>query len=130
MNRLKRTQFWGEDENDDRLIRQILEGRKTATACPAEIYYEPDGEFEDGGFVVGDLVEVYDLKGILRCTIEITEYYTTKFGEIPEKLWRGECNVSAEEFQKDHIYCWPEWNVTDEFLVAVNHFKLVDIINA
>lgn len=130
MGRLKRTQFWGEDENDDRLIRQIIAGKKTATACPAEIYFEPDGDYEDGGFVVGDLVEVYDLKCKLRCTIRITEYYTTRFGDIPEKLWRGECNSSAEEFQKDHIYCWPEYDVTDDFLIAINHFELVEVINA
>lgn len=130
MARLKRTQFWGEDENDDRLIRQILAGKKTATACPASIYFEPDGEYEDGGFEVGDLVEVYDLKGNLRCIIRITEYYNTDFGSIPEKLWRGECNSSAEEFQKDHIYCWPEYNVTSEFKIAVNHFELIETIKA
>jgi len=125
MNRLKRTQFWGADENDDRLILQIIDGKKTATACPAEIYYEPDGDYEDGGFEVGDIVEVYDLKGKIRCLIEITEYYTTAFGSIPEKLWRGEGNINAEEFKEDHIHCWPEYEVTDEFLIAVNHFKLV-----
>jgi uncharacterized protein YhfF len=130
MNRLKRTQFWGEDENDDRLILQIVAGEKTATACPAAVYFEPDGEYEDGGFEVGDLVEAYDLKCRHRCTIRITEYYTTPFGIIPEKLWKGECNTSAEEFQKDHIYCWPEYNVTDEFLIAINHFELVEVIDA
>lgn len=67
MNRLKRTQFWGEDENDDRLVRQIIAGHKTATACPAAEYYLPDGDYEDGGFEVGGEVEVYDLKKQLRC---------------------------------------------------------------
>ena len=65
MKRLKRTQFWGENDDDDRLILQIIEGKKTATACPKEEYFLSDGEFEDGGFVVGDLVEVYDLKSRL-----------------------------------------------------------------
>ena len=128
MKRLKRTQFWGRDENDDRLILQIIDGKKTATACPAEVYFEPDGEFEDGGFEVGDSVEVYDLKGSLRCLIKITEYYTTRFGDIPERLWRGECNTSAKEFQDDHIFCWPEWEVDDDFLIAVNHFELIEVI--
>jgi uncharacterized protein YhfF len=66
MNRRKRTQFWGRDENDDRLILQILDGTKTATACPAIEYFEPDGEFEDGGYEVGDIVEVYDLRTRLK----------------------------------------------------------------
>ena len=130
MKRLKRTQFWGVDEEDDRSVRQIIEGKKTATACPAEIYFQPDGNYEDGGFLVGDLVEVYDLKGKLRCTIKITEYYTAKFGDIPDKLWQGECNTSAKEFREDHISCWPEWEVNDDFLIAVNHFQLIEAINA
>lgn len=98
MDRLKRTQFWGEDENDDRLIKQIIAGRKTATVCPSEIYDLPDGEYEDGGFVVDDVVEVYDLKNKFRCIIRITEVYETSFGKIPERLWIGECNTSVEEF--------------------------------
>lgn len=120
MKRLKRTQFWGRDEDDDRLILQILDGTKTATACPACEYFESDGEFEDGGYEVGDIVEVYDLRGRFRCLIKITEYYTTEFGSIPEKLWRGEGNTSEEEFREDHIFCWPEHEVTDDFQIAVN----------
>ena len=126
MSRLKRTQFWGENEDDDRLIRQIIEGRKTATACPAEVYFLPDGDYEDGGFEVGDLVEVYDLRKQLRCIIRITEYYNTTFGDIPEKLWKGEGNSSAEEFKKNHLKCWSEYKVTDDFGIAVNHFELVE----
>lgn len=126
MKRLKRTQFWRRDEDDDRLILQILDGTKTATACPACEYFEPDGEFEDGGFEVGDVVEVYDLRGRFRCLIKITEYYTTEFGSIPEKLWRGEGNTSEEEFREDHIFFWPEHEVTDDFQIAVNHFELVE----
>lgn len=61
MNRLKNTQYLDKDENDDRLIKQIITGHKTATACPAEKYYLPGGEYEDGGFEVGDKIEVYDL---------------------------------------------------------------------
>jgi len=126
--RLKRTQFWGADENDDRLIRQIIAGKKTATACPTEVYHLPDGEFEDGGFEAGDLVEVYDLKKTLRCIIRITEVYETEFGSIPDKLWLGECNSSANEFRSDHISCWPEYEITDQFLITVNHFELVEVV--
>ena len=88
----------------------------------------PDGEFEDGAFVAGELVEVYDLKGIHRCVIRITEVYETKFGNIPEKLWLGECNSSADEFRAEHISCWPEYVITDQFLITVNHFELVEVV--
>ena len=126
MKRLKRTRFWGKNEDDDRLVVQILEGTKTATACPAEIYYLPDGENEDGGFEVGDLVEVYDLRNRLRCIIRITEFYNTTFGRIPEKLWRGEGCKDEEEFRKDHLSCWSDYTVTDDFEISVNHFVLVE----
>ncbi len=125
MDRLKRTQFWGMDENDDRLIVEIIEGQKTATACPADEYDLPDGEYEDGGFEVGDIVEVYDLKKRRRCLIKITEVYSTTFGNIPEKLWKGEGNISAEEFQADHRFCWSEYKINDDFEMMINHFELL-----
>jgi len=128
MNRLKRTQFWGVDENDDRLIKQIIAGRKTATACPAAEYFLPDGAYEDGGFGVGDRVEVYDLKKQLRCVIKITEVYTATFASIPEKLWRGEGNKSADEFRQDHRSCWSHLTLTADFEMIINHFGLVKTV--
>ena len=125
---MKRTTFWGNNENDDQLIRQIIAGDKTATVCPSDVYHLPDGEYEDGGFEVGDLVEAYDLKKRLRCIIRITEVYQAEFGNIPDKLWLGECNVSADEFRKEHIPCWPEYEVDDKFKITANHFELVEIV--
>ena len=130
MNRRKRTQFWGKNENDDFLIRQIIRGEKTATASPAHLYQAPDGNYDDGGYEEGDIVDVYDLKERLRCVIQITEVYETKFGEIPEKLWKGECNESAREFQKEHLACWSEFGITSEFSIIANHFKLLEVIRA
>lgn len=127
MDRPKRMQFWGEDENDDSLVVEILEGKKTATACRADGYYEAEGEFDDGGWEIGDLVDVYDLKQQLRCRIRITEVYTVLFGEIPEKLWRGEACRSAEHFQEAHRYCWPDYNLTDDFELMATHFELIEI---
>jgi len=128
MERLKRTQFWGENEDDDRLIIQIIEGKKTATACPAEIYHMPDGDYEDGGYEIGDVVEVYDLRQRLRCIIRITECYNTTFSNIPEKLWKGECNTSEEEFRNDHLNCWQEFEIDEGFEITVNHFELVRVV--
>ena len=130
MNRRKRTQFWGKDENDDFLVRQIIRGEKTATACPAHLYQVPDGDYDDGGYEEGDIVEVYDLQERLRCLIQITEVYETKFGEIPEKLWRGERNENATEFQKEHIACWSEFDISNEFQIVANHFRLLKVIHA
>ena len=129
MDRLKRIQFWGEDDNDDSLVVDIIEGKKTATVCKADEYYESDGDYDDGGLEVGDLVDVYDLNQNLRCRIRITEVYPVLFGDIPEKLWRGEVCRSAEHFQDAHRYCWPDYNLTDDFEMIATHFELVEIIN-
>jgi len=121
-------QFWGEDEKDDSLVVEILEGKKTATVCRADEYYEAEGEFDDGGWEVGDLVEVYDLQKRLRCRIRITEVYPVTFGNIPEKLWKGEACRSVEHFQDAHRYCWPQYNLDDHFMLMATHFILEEVI--
>lgn len=129
MKRRKRIQFWGEDENDDSLVREIIRGEKTATVCKADEYDLSLGEYDDGGYLVGELVEVYDLKQRLRCIIKITEVYNVWFGDIPEKLWQGEACTSAEHFREAHRYCWPHYNLTDDFEMIANHFELIEVIH-
>ncbi|MEE8567990.1 MAG: ASCH domain-containing protein [Anaerolineales bacterium] len=129
MKRRKRIQFWGEDENDDSLVREIIRREKTATVCKADKYNLPDGEYDDGGFQVGELVEVYDLKQRLRCIVRITEVYNVQFGDIPEKLWRGEACSSAEHFRKAHRHCWPDYDLTPDFEMTATHFELVEVVN-
>ncbi len=130
MNRLRRTQFWGENDDDDSLVVEILQGLKTATACKAATYNEAEGEYDDGGGEVGELVDVYDLKERLRCRIRITEVYPFLFGNIPEKLWRGEVCRDAQHFQDAHRHCWPEYDLKDDFELMATHFELVDVITA
>lgn len=124
MPRRKRTQFWGVNADDDSLVREILAGVKTATVCPADEYYTAMNEFDDGGMEVGDLVDVYDLRGRLRGVIAITDVYPVTFGAIPEKLWRGEACTSAEHFREVHRACWPQYALTDDFALIATHFTL------
>lgn len=126
MNRLKRMQFWGKDQDDDSLILEIIEGKKTATACKADEYHLPEGDYDDGGWEVGDMVEVYDLHQKLRCKIEITEVYKTTFGDFPDKLWKEENCRSAEHFRDAHRECWPEYDLSDDFEIMATHFKIID----
>ena len=126
MTRRKRTQFWGKDENDDSLVMEILAGHKTATVDIATEYYKSHGEFDDGGMAEGELIDVYDLQERLRCVIRVTEVYPVKFGDIPEKLWRGEVCNSAEHFREIHRAVWPDENLTDDFELIATHFELVD----
>ncbi|MGF1483835.1 MAG: ASCH domain-containing protein [Opitutales bacterium] len=127
MKRRKRMQFWGRDENDDSLVCEIERGEKTATVCKADTYNDTDGDYDDGGCEVGELVDVYDLKKNLRCTIEITAVYRVNWSEIPEKLWRGEACRSAQHFKDAHIACWPEYDITDDFEMMATHFNLIEV---
>ena len=125
MSRRKRTQFWGAHEEDDSLVLEILSGYKTATVCKAEEYDTARSDCYDGGMEVGDLIDVYDLKGRLRCVIRVTEVYPVRFGDIPEKLWRGEGCTSAGHFRAVHRECWPQYSLNDEFEMIATHFELV-----
>jgi uncharacterized protein YhfF len=57
--------------------------------------------------------------------IRIKEVYPVRFGEISEKLWRGECCDSAEHFREVHRLCWPQYSLTDDFEMIATHFELV-----
>lgn len=125
MHRLKRAQFWGRTPDDDHLLQQVLDGTKTAAAELAKNWNVSNGEYDDGGCVPGEIVEVYDGRGRLRCHIRITEVYETTFGTIPERLWRGECCASAEDFQRGHRRCWSDEILTDDTCIVGCHFELV-----
>ena len=125
MTRLKRLTFWGADDNDDSLPREVIAGRKTVTADTVEDYYKPYGEYGDGSYAAGDLIEVYDLQRRLRCLIRATKVETIRFGDIPEAVWRGEGFASARQFQEVHIACLPQYQLHDDFAFVALHFELV-----
>jgi uncharacterized protein YhfF len=130
MTRPKRLTFWGANEDDDSLPRAVMEGRKTVTADTVEDYYKPYGEYGDGSYAAGDLIEVYDLKQRLRCLIRATRVQKIRFGDIPEEVWRGEGFASARNFQQVHIDCLPQYQLHDEFEFVALHFELVDVISS
>ncbi len=125
MTSRKRMQFSGEGVDDEALIQEVLRGEKTATVADAADYDEPWGDYDSGGWELGDLVEVWDARPELRCLIRVTEVYTTPFGVTPEKLWRGEACRNAEHFRQVHRECWPHLDMTDERPIVAVHFELV-----
>ena len=129
MKRLKRLTFWGANEDDDSLPRAVMAGEKTVTADTVEDYYKPYGEYGDGSYEAGDLIEVYDLRQRLRCLIRATKVQRIRFGEIPEEVWRGEGFASAREFQDVHIACLPQYALHEDFEFVTLHFELVEVIN-
>jgi uncharacterized protein YhfF len=124
MDRRKRLTFWGADEDDDSLVRDVIAGRKTVTADVVDDYYKPYGEYGDGSYAEGDLIEVYDLRQRLRCLIRAAKVETIRFGDIPEAVWRGEGFASAREFQEVHIRCLPQYQLHEGFEFIALHFEL------
>lgn len=122
----KKLSFYGVDENDDSLVREVMAGHKTVTADTVEDYYKGYGELGDGGYAAGDLIDVYDLKGRPRCTIRATRVEIIRFGDIPEAVWRGETFGSAQEFRDVHVRCLPHLDLHDDFEFVALHFELVE----
>jgi len=122
----KKLTFWGANEHDDSLVREVIAGHKTVTADTVEDYYKGYGELGDGGYAAGDLIDVYDLKGRPRCTIRATKVEIIRFGAIPEAVWRGETFGSAQEFRDVHVRCLPHLDLHDEFEFVALHFELVE----
>jgi len=123
----KKLTFWGADEHDDSLVRAVIAGRKTVTADTVEDYTKGYGELGDGGYEAGDIIDVHDRKGRLRCTIRAREVRVIRFGDIPEDVWRGETFASADEFREVHIRCLPHLDLHDEFEFVTLHFELVEV---
>ncbi|WP_309386838.1 ASCH domain-containing protein [Cerasicoccus frondis] len=109
----------------DRLIDQIIEGRKTATT---EIIEEQGYLDEwDTGLGIGYIYTVYDSQRVPRCKIKVLKAELCRWNDIPEWLWRGETNDNAEEFHEDH---WEFFNEPDDDYEFIGvEFELVEILD-
>lgn len=86
----------------DSLVEQIVEGRKTASVVRLGEVDVSDGDYDDP-LVVGEYYNVYDSSLVVRATIRVIGMELCTWDNIPERLWRGETNVSADEFRQDHL---------------------------
>jgi uncharacterized protein YhfF len=86
----------------DALVEQIISGRKTASVSSLEEVAVQEDEYNDA-LVVGEYYDVYDSAYNLRATIRIVAMELCRWDAIPERLWKGETNQSAEEFRQDHM---------------------------
>ncbi|HOP06072.1 MAG TPA: ASCH domain-containing protein [candidate division Zixibacteria bacterium] len=105
----------------DRLVDQIIEGRKTASVCPLGEVDLKEGDYDDA-LVVGDYYDVYDSERRPRCTIRIIGMELCRWDNIPERLYRGETNSTADEFREDHREFFGE--VSDDFEFVAYYFEL------
>lgn len=108
----------------DALVRQIVEGRKTASVVDVEDVDKAEDDYNDA-LVVGRYYDVYDSARICRAVIRIMAMELCRWDSIPERLWRGETNVSADEFRKDHSDYFQ--NPGQDFEFVAYYFELVDV---
>lgn len=104
----------------DVLVQQIIEGRKTASVVSLEDVDVADGEYDDP-IVVGKIYDVYDSQLTIRTAIRIVGMELCRWDAIPERLWRGETNVNAEEFRQDHLDYFE--NPTADFEFIAYYFE-------
>ena len=105
----------------DRLVEQIIEGRKTASVVHLD---EVDEDEYNHAIVVGHYYEVYDSLRKPRCVIRITGMELCRWDNIPERLWKGETNQDADEFRADHLDYFDDPN--DDFEFIAYYFLLVN----
>jgi uncharacterized protein YhfF len=106
----------------DRLVDQIIQERKTASVTRLGEVDKDQGEY-DNALVVGEYYDVYDSALVNRCTIRIVGMELCRWNNIPERLWRGETNINADEFWEDHRDYFD--NPTDDFEFVAYYFELV-----
>jgi len=85
----------------DALVQQIVEGRKTASVVVLGEVDLAEDEYNDA-LVVGRYYDAYDSNLERRGTIRIVAMELCRWDSIPERLWLGETNSSADEFRSDH----------------------------
>ena len=106
----------------DRLVQQILEGRKTASVVALGAVDMADGDYDDP-LVVGDYYDVYDSAYHRQATIRIVAMELCRWDNIPERLWRGETNNNAQEFREDHVDFFN--NPTPDYEFVAYYFELI-----
>lgn len=125
---MKTCHFWGLDRHDDRLVQQVLSGKKTVT-CSLAVQYYCDPQEEPTA--PGDLVEVIDGLGHRRCILRIDRVYEIPFGEVTDEIVKGEGAASVGEFKADHHLSWDDdlkkmgMVLDDHTMIVVEHFSLV-----
>src|SRR3954447_23841110 len=95
---MKRFRFgwYGDGGFGERMIQNILGGRKTATSCPA---YDP----EDADLKPGDELALVDKHGAVRGQLMVTEVEHRPFGRFDEALAAAEGVTLQELRDKMHF---------------------------
>lgn len=115
---LKRFRFgwYGDGGLGERLIQQILAGRKTATACPA---YDP----EDADLKPGDELQLVDKHGNTRARMIVTQVDLRSFGSFDQALADKE-GVTLPELKEKMNFANGR-QIKDAEEMRVVHFQVI-----
>ncbi len=123
-----KSQFgWPEDNGiGERLIQQIIQGKKTTTAGPKALY-----SFCELA-VIYDSVDkpatVIDKDGQPRCNIQILDVFETTFSAPDPRLIAGEgYGDDAEAFRKSHREAWRDLVETGKLVLDDNTVLVVEV---
>lgn len=121
----------GDNGIGEMLIKQIIEGEKTAT-CSFKIEYS-DVELEELYNTKGKIVTVENYKSIPKCNVRITDIFETTFGNPDLRLVRGEGDGdNIKKFQDDHRKAWNETiknkDLTDDTILVIELFELIEVV--
>ena len=119
----------------ERLIREVIEGEKTATCAPRSDYTEE--ELAEVVASRGEVIDVVDENDEPRCRVRMLAVYETTFGLPAPGVVRGEgFGDDAEAFRQDHREAWAgemeeEGNpLSDHTVLVVEEFELVEAVDA
>jgi uncharacterized protein YhfF len=107
----------------DRLVEQVICGLKTASVAGVGEVEQAEDEY-NSALVVGEYYDVYDSALEPCCVIRIVAMELCRWDAIPERLWRGETNVSADEFRADHLDYFE--HPADDFEFVAYYFERID----
>ena len=119
----------------ERLIREVIDGEKTATCAPRSDY--TGEELAEVVASRGQTIDVVDENDNPRCRVRMVAVYETTFGLPAPGVVRGEgFGDDAEAFRRDHRQAWAgemeeEGNpLDDDTILVVEEFELVEVVGA
>jgi uncharacterized protein YhfF len=127
VNGMRTVEFGNPGESRDRLISQILDGNKRATAGTLEWDYVAENEPIES---VGEKLAVLDNENRHIATIQATRVEVKRFADVPTEfaLAEAEGDLSGDDFRASHFAFWSKLglDIKDETEIVLVYFDLIE----
>jgi uncharacterized protein YhfF len=127
VNGMRTVEFGNPGESRDRLISQILDGNKRATAGTLEWDYVAENEPIES---VGEKLAVLDNENRHVATIQATRVEVKRFADVPTEfaLAEAEGDLSGDDFRASHLAFWSKLglDIRDETEIVLVYFDLIE----